>query len=178
MIESGFAGDGAVDGAAAAVAAVVAEEYLAGLADGDLRFKGDCDGDLWSDWTFGVKYDGRLFIAGDPAGGLVRAGEVLGRRLLHRPPAGALASAAYRGTWFSSAISSPQGGWVYVGLQGPSRRSRLTTSKTWASSLSVWPVSETCRTTLGGMVIPVVVDAPAAAVDDDGDPTVLSLLML
>jgi hypothetical protein len=73
-----LAGDGAGDEATG-----LAAEYLAGLADGDLRFNGDCEDALGVDWTLEGKFGGRLFSPDEPVAGLAMAGEDLGgRRLL------------------------------------------------------------------------------------------------
>lgn len=93
-LEVGLAGEGA---AVELVGAV--EEYFAGLANGDLRFRGDCEVAREPGWTLGEKFCGRLFSPDDPALGLDMICEgICGGRPANCPLAGTWLPAAYRET--------------------------------------------------------------------------------
>lgn len=93
-LEVGLAGEGA----AVELVEVVAE-YFAGLANGDLRFSGDCEVAREPVWTFEVKFGGRLFSPDDPALGLDMICEgICGGRPAKCPLAGTWLPAAYRET--------------------------------------------------------------------------------
>ena len=117
--------------------AAVAVELLAGLAVGEaaicaLCFNGDCEAFL----DFGAEYIGLL-------------SKDCGLTAESFCAVALLSEASADGTGSPPCFASSAGFSLSPRLHGPRRRSRLTTSNTCASSLSVWLASVGRRTILG-----------------------------